>query len=123
MQGQVISGRSVCPHCRVQQIPQAKLQQASGSRVQKRAWVQLCTHAAKQEAASSPEDLSKDSRAEARRKRRENRQAVEPEVDIDSPVDIDPVSQLVLVFSLIHYCFAQASSKVMCMVFRQTLKC
>ena len=54
--------------------------------------------AVQQDANSSAEDLTNDSRAEARRRRRENRQAVEPLVDDDSPVDIDPVSQLTSLF-------------------------
>lgn len=101
-QGQVINRRNICPHCRLQQAPQARtnLPQSSCTRVQKRAWGQLCTRATKQDANSSAEDLTKDSRAEARRRRRETRQTVEPLVDKGSPVDIDPVSQLTSLFDI-----------------------
>lgn len=93
-QGQLINRPNICPHCRVQQAPQARNNVQQGYRTQKRARVQQCTLAAKQEATSSAEDTITDSRAEARRRRREDRQSVEPLVDDNSPVEIDPVSQL-----------------------------
>lgn len=112
MQGQVISGRVVCPHCLVQQPPQfcTILPRCSASRVQHRARGDLCTRAAEEEANSSAEDLLQDSRAEARRRRRESRQAieltVEPTVEpADEPTfDIDPVSQPMLTFVVYVMC-------------------
>ncbi|KAL3139728.1 hypothetical protein ABBQ38_004033 [Trebouxia sp. C0009 RCD-2024] len=98
MQGQMISGHVVCPHCLVRQPQQActTLPRCSASRVQHRVRAYLCTRAAKEEANSSAEDLLQDSRAEVRRRRRESRQAIESEVEptvepTDEPTfDIDP---------------------------------
>lgn len=83
--------------------------QAFYTRVQKRPWAQLCTRATQQDANSSAEDFTKDSRAEARRKRRENRQTVEPLVDNDLPVEVDPVSQHTPIFDVCNY-FAKLSA-------------
>lgn len=66
--------------------------------MQKRPRLQQCTPAAKQEATSSAEDPIQDSRADARRRRREDRQSVEPLNYNDSPVEIDPVSELTSLF-------------------------
>ena len=58
--------------------------------------------ATKQEATSAAEDPIQDSRAEARRRRREDRQSVEPLSYNDSPVEIDPVSELTRLFIMTY---------------------
>ena len=102
MPSQVIRG---CPHCKAQQAHpnRAKFRHRPAVPVRQQSRLHLCAQTAKQEEQGSIEHLPEDSRAEARRRRRESRQAVE------TTIDVDPVSQLmpantVHLWLLYHIC-------------------
>ena len=106
----LINVHHVCPRCRSQQLPSSGLDAhpAGVASVRKRHRLQSHAKTADQEEYATSEDPSEESRAESRRRRRENKEVVE------TTVDVDPVPYPNNCLSPVSSCFRLAARSYSC---------